>query len=160
MTTQLNYATMQSALSLLHSEFCGSAPLSAYGLSRDDMAILSKESLYQQSDRVRVQRALSSMVNGTAGFIGVAPFAVPAEFIAAIICKFVHACNVRIACNWMSIIPAVPADDMAQDLASEPVSPARLFSLVLLARGNDSSFEAGFDSKVKKAIIKQGGQNV
>ena len=156
----LNYNTMQSALELLSAEFTEGAPLAAYGLSKDDLAVLSKPSFYQQSDRVRVQRALSCMKDGVAGYVGVAPFAVPAEYVAAIICKFVHACNIRIACSWMSIIPSVPADDLAaESMASEPVTAQKLFSLVLMARGKDSAFEAGFDSKVKKAIIK-GGQNV
>ena len=159
MTTELNYQTMLSALELLNSEFCDGAPLAAYGLSKSDMDTLSKPSLFQQSDRVRVQRALACIRDGVAGFVGTQPFAVPAEFIAAIICRFVHLVNIRIVCNWMSAIPAVPADDMAQEsMGHEPVTAQKLFSLILMAKGRDSAFEAAFDSKVKKAIIKQGGQ--
>ena len=159
MTTQLNFNTMQAACELLSAEFSDGCPLSAYGISTDDLKVLGKTSFWQASDRVRVQRALSALRDGICQHIGLPNFNVPAEYMACILCKFVHSVNIRVACGWVAAMPLFPCDDIAADnLSAEPVTDRRLFALVMLARGKDPAFEAGFDSKVKKAIIKQGAQ--
>lgn len=153
--TTLNYDIMKAACQMLREEFHAGAPLGAYNLVNDDLAELCSARLWASADRIGVTRTLDAMRDGLAAGIGYSPFAVPAEWMAAVIVQFVHPINRRTACAWTADT-FIPAAEIIEGGAGETVSAGKLFSLVLLATTDTKNeFRGLFDSKVRKAIAKR-----
>lgn len=148
---------MKAAGAMLKHEFHTEAPLGAYSLTREDFLVLQSPTLWHTTDRIQVERTLAAMRDGLAQGMGFTPFAVPAEWAAAVIANFVHPVNRRTACAWTANVYTANADiiNSANVGVAEQVSAQQIFGLVLLAEQDGNEFQSIFDSKVKKAQIRQ-----
>ena len=107
--------------------------LEAQGLSRQEFKFVSSKQPWVGSDRVKVQRILSALLQGTLDVIGLPRMQLPAEYAASVINFFVHPCNYMTACVWCERVYSSESILDNQEL-KEDYSPDELFALVLIAQ--------------------------
>ena len=90
----IRYLTVVSSIKLLDD-------LSYIDMDRGDFDFLTSDQIWLARDRQRARRCIESVAYGALDLIGLPRFALPAEFIAGVIAKFVHNVNSLIACSIM-----------------------------------------------------------
>ena len=161
----LSYSTMKASANFMRQEFGGNVSLASMSVSNDAFEQLRSDVLWSAQERVSVQRTMSCLRDGYAAAMGYTPFAVPAEYQAALIAEFVKPCNVRAACSWLADSANSPAEDLAmgaqiQGGSSEPVTAQQLFALVIRFYDEASGQFCGdmLDSKMLKQAEKAAPQ--
>ncbi len=149
---KLNYKTMLAAMVGIANMYKQGVPIGQLGITKDDMQVLQQLTLWSSQDRHQVQNVMQHLRDGFAVHQGFQPFAVPAEFQAALIAYFVAEVNYRAACAWLASV-AVPAADLATGLPGgmcEPITDVQLFALVYECTAENPGFESSFNAEVSK----------
>ena len=158
----MNDVRIEVALAGMDLLAAGSAStdFSAFGLHQDQVDLFTGPQYWLAPDRPSVEDISNKLVWGVLDSIGVPRFAVPAEYIAAVICAFVHPCNTLTAANWLS--QHYSAGDLAEgvnELTGEVVTPSKVFALVMmLEERKPADFMERFSKKTGKVI--RNGQEI
>lgn len=135
------------------SKTANRASLLGLGITDPEINLITSEEPWVGSDRPGVVRTMDAICNGSAHVMGLDPFQLSAEYVAAHLFTFVHFNNWATICAWMQRYYRV--DDLASAVDAEPMKPERLHAfLVLLADEGDSSFRYRFEKAVEKAQAK------
>jgi len=142
-----------------------SADFDSLGILPQDYDLAHGDAPWIRDQRLRVVKTLEALMFGTLDVMGVSRFALPAEYVAAIIATFVSPCNRMVACQWIAENGSTIA--RAQDLAAQGIQasqvdkcqPSKLFALVCLLTENDASTEAraSFESRIQSRIRRAKG---
>ena len=126
-------------------------------ISDEDVAFLNSERVWTASDRNRARRCIEAFSYGAIDLMGLPRFPLPAEFVAAVIVKHVHAINWQTSCVVMSGV------EWAEDVGLErerPLKPETLFSHVLRIAAGDVTYLDHIEQKQKKRVTLSKGQKV
>ena len=98
-------------------------------LDEHQHAFVIQDKPWIREDRALVTQCVQKIVYGALEVAQLPRFAMPAEFIAAAICIFVHPCNWRVACEFFNGMSW--ADDLADgDEEVTPIRPGVLFKML------------------------------
>lgn len=130
------------------------AALLGLGLTDAEINLVTSEEPWVAADRPGVVRTLDAICNGSAAFMGLDPFQLSAEYVAAHLYAFVHYNNWSTVCSWMQRYYRV--DDLASAADAEPIRPERLHAfLVMIADDKDGGdFSYRFEKSTDKAQAK------
>lgn len=141
-----------------------STDFDAIGITPDDYKLTSGDAPWSKNDRRKVSITLEALMYGSLDQLGLARFAVPSEYVAAIIAAFVAPANRLVACMWLA--EAGKTGARAMDLASQGLqaqtvdttSPQKLFALVCQLTDSSinsearKSFESRLNTRIRKAV--------
>lgn len=162
MGQQLN---MAAALGTLHiiADYT-SADFDSLGIHIQDFKLVNQNTPWIRDNRRRVIQTLDALLFGTLDQMGQPRFAVPAEYVAAVLLVFVQPVNRMVACSWMA--EARMTGPRAIDLATQgidtgevdPVAASQLLGLIVSLTGAENSsevykrFESRMAERTKKAM--------
>lgn len=132
--------------------------LDGLGISRSDFDRLIGSEPWTFSDRNRMTVVLHTLINAGVDQMGLPRFDLPAEYIAAGICMFVHGVNVQAACVFAP--PSLSAEDSGRMAKGATCSDRQLFALVVQLYDCDvrtqarASFEKSTGLALERAIMK------
>lgn len=113
--------------------------LLALGVTEEDYRLTTSEAGWIAQDRIRVRRTLDALISGTLEITGVDRFELPVEYVAAVLCVFVRARNLLVACKWMET-GFQDAESLAREDGGVEVTRApKLLSLCLLLNSKSSN---------------------
>lgn len=149
MKRNLSYEVAKGAMNLI-ADGTGSSSFANFGITPDEYDSLKSPLAWVAPDRPTIERVLNVITYGTMDTIGVARFPVSAEYIAAIVCTFVHPSNLQVACAWSG--RAQSNDQLADrspELAGDTATPSQLFALCLMihSKGDVSEFKSRFERR-------------
>lgn len=152
MMQQLRIEVALGAMSILRDNSL-SGDFSAFGISEKEYQLMSGPTPWLGSDRNTVKRVLDCMIWGIMDTIGVPRFEPPMEYVASVLSSFVSGNNLMVACRWIEGGPL--AEDIVGDLAAPThVDAQKLFSFIILMRGQDKAVREQFEKRVGYAISK------
>jgi len=141
MQTILNYEAAKAVLAGIANYL--DADFDQLGISPIDFKLTYDPVIWRTEQRLRVVRTLEALLYGTTSMLGLSRLQLPAEYIAAIVATFVAPCNRKLACIYLADIgTGRRAEDLAQGVSTEQVSPEQLFALVFLLSQNDAGTQA------------------
>lgn len=118
------------------------------------------EDPWSSLERSQMCQVGMALTQGAAHQLGLPPFDMPAEWVAAVIATFVHPSNVYAACHYLASSGMVGVEEMGRPMSKpEAVLPQRLFALVLqlVASPQRSSARAMFEKKTGIALERAFG---
>lgn len=123
-------------------------------LAPEDWRVLTSKSLWLAQERARARRGLQAACYGTLDAVGLTPFQLPAEFVAAAIAIFCNPCNYMIACHEMCHQARSSVTELASDYEEglEPMRPEKLFALCLQAYSDSENFRNQFATRTTKKL--------
>lgn len=127
--------------------------LGTIGVSKSDFAVLSQAKPWKGVDRYMISRVFESLLSGTLSVMGVQPFELPAEYIAAGISLFVHPINHSVACRYFERRPS--SESLVRGNPDiERIDAGQLFAMVLeVSCSSDCSVAvSAFEKKTKIAM--------
>lgn len=153
MTTQLRIEVAMGAMSILRDSSLN-GDFSAFGISEKEYELMSGPKPWLGTDRNTVKRVLDCMIWGIMDTIGVPRFQPPMEYVASVLSSFVSGNNLMVACRWIE--GGARAEDVVGDASAEAVhlDAQKLFSFIILLRGQDRAVRDQFEKKVGYAITK------
>lgn len=153
MSTQLRIEVALGAMSILRDNSLN-GDFSAFGISEKEYQLMSGPRPWVSTDRNTVKRVLDCMIWGIMDVIGVPRFQPPMEYVAAVVSTFVSGNNLMVACRWIE--GGVMAEDVIGEHAIEAthVDAQKLFSFIILLRGQDKAVRDQFEKRVGYAISK------
>ena len=147
--------SLKIAYSLYDRMICDERRLDSVDYER--LQLLMQNVSWTTSDRPAIRNILDAVLFGNLDTLGIPRFVLPAEYVAAAICKFVKPVNVMIACSW-SERHGSDADTMsigAEDARLEPVSASKLFALCCMLMSKIESMEKRVNSATNRAHGRQ-----
>lgn len=153
MSSGLNLSTAQGAMKLVQGRSYA-AVLDALGVSKEEMALVTGDSVWIGADRSSVRRVLDNLAAGVMDLVGVGRFEMPAEYIAAVIVNFVAPVNVMLACRWYESARSSEHLQGASTVGADVVRPERLFALCCELYGGDPEYGNKFGKQVAAAVGK------
>ncbi len=153
MTIQLRIEVALGAMSILRDNSLN-GDFSAFGVSEKEYGLMSGSTPWLATDRSTVRRVLDCMIWGIMDSVGVPRFQPPMEYIAAVLSTFVSGNNLMVACRWIE--GGQRAEDVIGDRSADSVhiDAHRLFSFIILLRGQDKAVRDQFEKRVGYAISK------
>jgi len=150
--SDISYEMVKAAMSIIADG--GSDGL--LDLTPEDWNILTGQTIWLARDRAAARRGLQAACFGTLDAIGMTPFELPAEFVAAAIAMFVSPCNLQIAANEMCLQAKATVSDLSseKDEGLEPMRASQLFALVCQAYGETAPFKERFVQRTKRKMEK------
>jgi len=129
--------------------------LDGLGVSKGDFLRLVGDDPWTASERTRMGNLLHVMANCSIDAQGLPRFALPAEYLAAVITMFCKGVNVMAACNFAP--PAIAAADAGRgNGGAKSCTPSQLFALVLDLYSDPGSSQARamFEKNTKLELDK------
>jgi len=159
--SSLNYAVAHGVMKSI-AQYT-SADFDSLGITPEDYKLAHGDTMWTRENRRRVVATLDALIYGTIDVLGMGRFAVPTEYVAAILATFVAPLNRQVACIWMA--EQGTTGSKASDLAAagqvastvDKSTPSQLFALVILLSQDDAStevrqkFEAKMTQRLKAA---------
>lgn len=141
-----------------------SADFDSLGIHINDFKLLNQNTPWIRDNRRRVTQTLDALLFGTLDQMAQPRYAIPAEYVAAVIMVFVKPCNRMVACSWLA--EARLTGPRAIDLATQgidtgevdPVAASQLLGLIVSLTGAEntsevySRFEARMTHRQKAAV--------
>ena len=75
--------------------------LDSVGVSQEDYCLINGKKAWSSAEKNRVVQGINALLQGTVSLCGLAPFQLPAEFVAAGIAMWVDPVNIQAACRLM-----------------------------------------------------------
>lgn len=126
------------------------------GVSAETLELVKGTIPWTANQRVDVVRCMDALNHGVCDIVGIPRIALPAEYIAATIAKFVHPVNTRLACAWLEVKAGVKeiAGGNNKSVLQEEITADKLFSMVLMLQDNIKVvyLEGPFKQSVQKAV--------
>lgn len=132
--------------------------IGSVGVTPAELRLVTDPIPWVGTDRPSVVRAMESLLYGSLDVLGLPRIRVPAEYVAAVVCVCVSACNISLACSWMqreasaSTDALVTAAELGGDI--EPVSAERLFALCceIYETEGRTAASSSFELRLKEAM--------
>lgn len=147
----LNYEVAVSCMMML-ANMGRQGVLEGLGVSRADFDRFVGGLPWMSSDRNRMSNMLHAFAFASLDAQGLPRFTLPAEYLAAVICIFVHPVNMLSACV---VAPRTyPAEEQGRGVQETKVTPEILFALVvqLCSSSHRGQARASFE-KASKLIL-------
>ncbi len=109
------------------------------GVTPETLKLVKGTIPWTVANRIEVVRCLDALNHGVCDIVGIPKIALPAEYIAASIAKFVHPLNTQVACSWMEVKSSAMeiASSNSKPMLHEEITAQQLFSLVMLLQSNN-----------------------
>lgn len=155
----MNHSMITSALAIVGS----ASTIYAANVAKTDLARLRGDTLWLAGDRLRMLRALDTVIQGGLEVAGVPPVRMPSELLAAGIACFVHPVNWPTASHWLGETYTVSAEAIGVESGRDkpgvtPLKPRQLYALVCQAYDAPEPFRNALVKKLDKLV--QPGETV
>ena len=141
--SDVRFATAVASISLVHAS-------NVLDLADNDYKFLTGDKLWLAVDRNRAMRCLQSVIYGALDYVGFPRVPAPAEFVAAVICYFVHPVNIQSAC---SIMDRVEFSDCVISGQTRELTSDLLFAFVLRIRAGLLDSVHAAESNLKNQLM-------
>ncbi len=151
MTTRnkVSYTVAKNCMQLIKDGAVNDA-FEALGINPEDFDLVCSNHPYVGADRARVTSVLNSLIWGTLDVVGLPRIEVPVEFIAGVLCVFVSAGNLAVACRFMET--SYPAEEVAAGGSVDPVSASQLFALCCQLYNDAPAATAQWERRTGRAV--------
>lgn len=137
--------------------------LTNLGVSPETLDLVTGTIAWTANQRMDVMRCMDALNHGVCDIVGIPRIALPAEYIAASIAKFVHPVNTMVCCQWSEVRAGVMelAGGNNKQIEHEEITSGKLFSLVLMLQDNigQDYQNAAFKAAVQTELDKFMGAN-
>ena len=123
-------------------------------ISEADLQLLKGDGLWVGGDRLRMLKAIDTMVQGGLTVAGIPAVNAPAELLAAAIACCVSPVNWFTACAWLgesfTVAQEARGVDRTKDSVGAALTPRQLYGLVLLAFNRPESYRTSLMKKLNE----------
>lgn len=151
---QLKLAQAFGAMKLI-ADGTGTTDFESFGLTSMDAELINGDRLWLGAERQTIERLINAIVWGVEDATGGNRFPLSAEYMAAVICMFVHPVNIKKACDWMQV--TYSNEDLADatpELQMTPVTASQLFGLCVEIMSSDiAQYQQRYNKRVGKNNI-------
>ncbi len=147
--SRVSYAVAVNCMTLIKNGAVNDA-FEALGIIPEDFDLVTQSEPWIGAERTRITNVLASLVHGTVDVMGLPRIEVPVEFIASVLCVFVHPSNLAVASRWMET--SYSAEDLAAGGSLEPVTAKRLFALCCQLAGDAPGYAIEWGRRMNRAV--------
>lgn len=149
MRNKVSYSVARNCMTLIKDGGVNDA-FESLGINPEDFDLVCSNVPFVGVDRNRVTSVLTSLIWGTLDVVGLPRIEVPTEFIASVLCVFVSAGNLAVACRFME--SGSPAEDLAAGGSLEPVTADQLFALCCQLWSEAPAATAAWERRTGRAV--------
>lgn len=147
--SRVSYSVAVNCMRLIRDGAVNDA-FEALGIIPEDFELVCQSDPWIGAERTRITNVINSLVHGTVDVMGLPRIEVPVEFIASVLCVFIHPANLAVACRWMET--SYSAEDISAGGVLEPVTAQRLFALCCQLASDAPPYATSWAKRMNRAI--------